>query len=267
MKRLTILLCAAAALFACRNTPTGIAFQTDLEKSDLKGKVHTLLTVQYDTRLENGEPVKDRPTDFGTHTFSTYNTDGNLYETVIHGHEGRIQTYEYSSAGQRTREIIFDTLANPMVFTEYSYDPAGRMTGMVTSDTLGQVSGRVAYTYDKNDRIATVTAHDWNDVVYTTYTNEYNRQGKLSKQTQVIYSSEAFSSEGSREFEYVTEFEYNDKGLISAVTISSEALEPKRKVITNTYRFDESGNWVQCYTTDSHRGTTHLLERTFTYYQ
>lgn len=122
-----------------------------------------------------------------------YDSNGNVLkyyyddETTVNNYE----TYEYNSAGKMTRRAAFDNSGTLISETLVTYD-AG--------------SGKLlSWSYDR----------DADGTFDSTYTYEYNAQGKLTAETDYWRAS----SSGTEYYDYYT-YEYDENGLLIGETYS-----------------------------------------------
>ncbi len=224
----------------------------DLTKTQNEDDLYNLTTeFTYD---DQGRLTETKNT-LGLTTITGYDDAGQV-ETVTDIY-GNVTTYSYNTAGQM--ETIYDPLGHS---TGYAYDPYGRLWKV--KDALGQVILTYAYNPDSTVQSETRPTLDGNYVItYASY-DALKRPTRVSDNAGhwVEMSYDAYGNPLTRTdaLGRVTKYEYNDMGLLKAVTQNfkeNPTLEddPNATNVRTEYTYDVLGNLKKIKDANSHETT------------
>lgn len=210
MKRnLFILIIALILLVSC----IGNQRENSLSEANIKGKVKTLTTYQYDASEKFGQAQKEKLR-FTTTNF--YNEEGNLTE----------QNLSYLPSGEITQKRIYeyDEQGNALV-KDYNKDGKHQYT--------------YKYIYDKNGKLIE--------------SNNFDSDGKRTDKRVTQYDTEGnkiitlhYDENDSIEWKWTYTYENNGK------KVTLKAIKPDNSISwINIYTYDDNGNEIEDNTVDA----------------
>lgn len=259
MKSFLYSLCAALAL-GCGQAQTQVP-QTDLEKMNLKGKVHTVELKSYnDPSLAFSAPGRNAE---GTlDLYMVFNEAGNLTEKKESDgtDEAHAYTYMYDAKGNPVKITAIHNYSGQTthtLITEWTYDASGKkIEGSILSLSNGpektdSTRTRDEFMYNENGQLILVD-HIEKGFPKSTNRYTYHSNGQIQSNTYespmfsykyiILYDEKGRIVEQemiSSRYTNRSRFTYNAQGDKETITRTTPPLTYKC-----TYEYDPQGNWV-----------------------
>lgn len=214
-------------MFICTSCTSNL-LENDLKKAELKGKVKSIKTTEYNAVERFGELVKDKS---GETSIRIYNQEGMIIERSEYFSNGSLNyklKYSYDEKGNITDESYEDKSYSSKA--KYTYDKNGNLIEKSAYDANGDLKGRAKYTYDENGNMIESSLYGSEGSEKAKYSydkkgnkvegNYYNLDGKFSGKSKTAYDKKGNIIENSyyygEELSYKTTFSYDKKGNMTA---------------------------------------------------
>jgi YD repeat-containing protein len=251
--------------------------QTDLQKRELKGAVHTL-TEGTDTytfnKAGNIETISNKYSDEYGEVCYTYNSKGQLTSSgdeeagtsYTYNDKGLLVEEEYSDWEETSKTIYSYNAKNQITWakgysnkkltgaTEYAYDAAGNVSKESNYDKDNLLTGYSEMVYDANKNIVELRKYDAKGVLGDKRQKKYNAQNRLIEEATFTGSN----PRSKRTLSYDAQGNQTDETFLdikSNTTIKT----------TYKYTYDSHGNWTK---KEKWEGGVlrHTASRTISYY-
>lgn len=232
--------------------------QTDLQELNLKGKVKSVRSVDYEAVEVSGEVVKGRIVE---DNFFAYNEAGNVVEKTKYYADGT--PYEkfivtYDSEGRVVEGSMYNSEGKIDFKKVVTYDNKGNK---LTENEIDEMGVRVkgSFEYDDKNNLINKNTHFFDENLDTTTIFEYDKKGNLIKQhfyivgggwRTEIYSKRSengitikeIQSKSWKEKEEKKILKYDDKGNV----IEKSKYDAKGNLLERiTYKYDTEGREIE----------------------
>lgn len=252
MKPVILLLFCSIFLIYCNNYRQKIT-KNDLERLNLKGKVHIVTELSY-------IPTWSPPTTLSLYKklVAIYNKSGNEIEnidsTMDYWSDNRSK---YDETGKLISTEYYNLKGNCTGKNQYKYDKAGKETENDLFDSNGKLNRRFLCIYDNNGSLIERKEIKPPDSIAGSVTYKYDKAG---------YNSETIAYNGTRVLKNRFKIKYDDEGNITESDYYSptdgHAYQSSYKYDT----FDDQGNWVSRSDFDNGKALL-ITKRKIEYYQ
>lgn len=230
MRKTFISICLIIAFVNCYGQK-----KTDWQKSNLKGRVKSLTTTEYDATEKFGEPVKAGIKE-KTETITIHFDSKGM---ITHPEKGTNTVYKYDTRGNKIEETTYgsdnSTIESKSVF---KYDASGNVIEEINYNSSGEQTEKKVNTYDVNGNL----------LVCKKSGNLFNgtrNQGQalVSKYKYDAYGRPIQYSVGIGDGELGSEnYKYDAKG--DVIETTAETFNGVNIKKTYKYTYDANGNWI-----------------------
>lgn len=209
--------------------------KTDWQKNNLKGRVKSLTTTEYNATEKFGEPVKTGIKEKSEIVILQFDSKG----MIINHEKGANTIYKYDAKGNKIEETSYDfdnsTIVNKRIF---KYNANGNVIEEINYNSTGEQIEKKVNTYDSNGNLLVCKKSG-------SLFNGTRNQGQplVTKYKYDSYGRPVQVNVGIGDGELGSEnYKYDAKGeVIESTANTFNGINAKK---TYKYIYDASGNWI-----------------------
>jgi YD repeat-containing protein len=231
---------------------TVYAQKTDWEKMNLKGKIKSIVQIEY----QIGEDTEDE-----SRMIYSFNTGGYLTNELSEDRMGNLiykKTYAYDKQKRISSETEVDNLVGVTINTTNKYNAAGKLE-KVTVKVKKDVIKTYIYTYGSDGNISNIKLLKPAGLITENFARKYDANGNLTEEIhtegneykKLVYRYDEHNRLTAKEeynksdrMRYKTEYEYDPSGNVSRESSGYVGGSAVPTVFNYVYEYDKDGNWT-----------------------